>query len=86
MDQLDEACNVTLLRLAKYQQALQRYHGRQAWGWVFNVDDLVLWLIQSNKDYHKLSPPFIIAQVLWPGSYKLQTPDDEVFTNAWNIE
>jgi hypothetical protein len=51
---------------------------------------LVLRLIQSNKNRHKLSlpweGPFIIAEVLRPGSYKLQTPDGEVFTNAWDIE
>ena len=28
MDQLDEACDVTLLRSAKYQQVLRRYHSR----------------------------------------------------------
>ena len=28
MDQLDEARDVTLLRSAKYQQALRRYHSR----------------------------------------------------------
>ena len=28
MDQLDEACNVALLCLAKYQQALRWYHSR----------------------------------------------------------
>ena len=25
-------------------------------------------------------------EVLWLGPYKLKTIDDEVFTNAWNIE
>ena len=28
MDQLDEARNIALLRLAKYQQTLRRYHSR----------------------------------------------------------
>ena len=28
MDQLDEAHDITLLRSAKYQQALRRYHSR----------------------------------------------------------
>jgi hypothetical protein len=50
----------------------------------------VLRLIQSNKDRHKLSPPwegpFIIAEVLRPGTYRVQTADGEVFTNTWNIE
>jgi hypothetical protein len=51
---------------------------------------LVLRLVQSNKDHHKLSPPwegpYIIAEVLKPGTYKLKTADSKVFTNAWNIE
>ena len=56
----------------------------------FNVGDLVLCLVPSNKDRHKLSPPwegpYVVAEVLRPGAYKLKTIDDEVFTNAWNIE
>jgi hypothetical protein len=58
-------------------------------GRAFNVGDLVLCLIQSNKDHHKLSPPwegpFIVAEVLRPRTYKLQTANGKVFTNAWNI-
>jgi len=68
MDQLDEARDVTLLRSAKYQQALQRYHSRRVRDRAFNVEDLVLHLVQSNKDHHKLSPPwegpYIIVEVL----------------------
>ena len=45
MDQLDEARDVALLRLAKYQQALRRYHSRRVRGRAFNVEDLVLHLI-----------------------------------------
>ena len=41
--------------------------------------DLVLRLVQSNKDCHKLSPPwegqYVIAKVLRPGAYKLKTID-----------
>ena len=59
-------------------------------GWAFNVGGLVLCLIQSNKDRHKLSPswegPYVNADVLRPGAYKLKTIDGEVFANAWNIE
>ena len=57
MDQLDEARDIALLRLAKYQQALRRYHSRRVRDRAFNVGDLVLRLVQSNKDRHKLSPP-----------------------------
>ena len=50
MDQLDEVH-------AKYQQALRWYHSHRVWGRAFNIRDLVLYLVQSNKNYHKLSPP-----------------------------
>ena len=90
MDQLDEARDVALLRSAKYQQALRRYHTRWVRGRSFNVGDLVLRLVQSNKDRHKLSPPwegpYVVAKVLRPGAYRLKTINDEVFNNAWNIE
>ena len=56
MDQLDEAHDIALLHSAKYQQVLQRYHGRWVRDQAFNVGDLVLRLVQSNKDHHKLSP------------------------------
>jgi hypothetical protein len=57
LDQLDEARDVTLLHSAKYQQALRRYHSRRVRGHAFNIGDLVLRLVQSNKEHHKLSPP-----------------------------
>ena len=86
MDRLDEARDVALLRSAKYQQALRRYHGRRVRGRAFNIGDLVLRLIQSNKDCHKLSPPlegsYVVAEVLRPGTYKLKTIDGKIFTNA----
>ena len=57
MDQLDEAHDIVLLRSAKYQQALRRYHSRRVRDRSFNIGDLVLRLVQNNKDRHKLSPP-----------------------------
>ena len=55
-------------------------------GQAFNVGDLVLLLIQSNKDRHKLSPlwegPYVITEVLRLGTYKLKTIDGGVFVNA----
>ena len=68
MDQLDEARDVALLRSANYQQALRWYHSRRVRGRAFNFGDLVLRLVQSNKNCHKLSPswegPYIIMEVL----------------------
>ena len=59
-------------------------------GQTFNVEDRVLRLVQSNKNHHKLSPPwegpYVITEVLRLGTYKLKTIDGEVFINAWNIE
>ena len=90
MDQLDEARDVALLHSAKYQQALCRYHARRVRGRAFQVGDLVLRLRQSNKGRHKFTPPwegpFVIAEVLWLGTYKLANEAGEVFKNAWNIE
>ena len=47
-------------------------------------------LRQNNKGRHKLMPPwegpYIVAQVLKPGTYKLANEKGEIFTNAWNIE
>jgi hypothetical protein len=60
------------------------------WGRAFNIEDLVLHLVQSKTDHHKLSSPwegsYVVAEVLRPGTYKLKTFDGQVFTIAWNIE
>ena len=50
MDQLDEAYDIAVLRSAKYQQALRWYHNRRVRDRAFNIGDLVLCLVQSNKD------------------------------------
>ena len=59
-------------------------------GRAFNIGGLVLHLVQSNKDRHKLSPPwegpYVVVEVLRLGTYKLKTINGEVFTNTWNIE
>jgi hypothetical protein len=90
LDQLEEARDVALLHLAKYQQSLRRYHARCIHGRAFSVGDLVLRLKQINEEKHKLTPPwegpYIITEVLHSGTYKIATMKGEVFTNAWNIE
>jgi hypothetical protein len=86
LDQLDEARDVTILHAAKYQQALCQYNSRRVNGQAFNISDLVLRLAQGNKGHHKLTPPwdgpYIITEVLKPGTYKLKTANGKVFTNA----
>ena len=90
MEQLDQARNIALVHSAKYQQALRWNRSRRVRSQAFNIGDLVLHLIQTSKDHHKLSlpweGPYVIAEVLRPGAYKLMTIDGGVFANAWNIK
>ena len=90
VDQLDEARDLALLRSAKYQQTLRRYHRRRLQPRAFQVGDLVLRRIQTNKDRHKLSPPwegpYVVAEALRPGAYRLKDADGNILPNAWNIE
>ena len=89
-DLLDEARDVVTILSAKYQQDLQCYHDRQVRGRSFNVSDLVLRRVMTTKDKHKLSPPwegpYIVAQVLRPGTYRLKDSSGNVLPNAWNID
>jgi hypothetical protein len=90
IDQLDEACDIALLRCAKYQQALRCYHECNVRPCEFHIGDLVLRRVQGSKDMHNLSPPwegpFIIHEVLRLETYKIQYEDGRVVSNAWNIE
>jgi hypothetical protein len=76
---LVEARDVALLHSSRYQHAMRRYYGRTIRERVFQVRDLVLRRVHSNKDRHKLSPPWespiIVDQVLRPGTYKLKDED-----------
>ena len=89
-DRLEEARDVAIIHSAKYQQALRRYHERRIRPRVLQKGDLVLRLRQDKKKKHKLTPPwegpFIVAEVLKPGTYKIANEKGEVYTNAWNIE
>jgi hypothetical protein len=90
LDQLDEACLMTLMHSARYQQSLRRYQARKVRRRDFSEGDLVLRLRQDNRGCHKLSPPWegphVVVKVLKPGTYKLANEDGEELTNAWNIQ
>ena len=90
LDQVDEARDVALLHSARYQQSLRIYQAQRIRRRDLNKRDLVLRLRQDNRGRHKLSPPwegpYIIAEVLKPGTYKLANENGEVFTNAWNTQ
>ena len=57
VDLLEEAHETTVIRSARYQQTLHRYHERKIRGRILEVGDLVLQRTQSTKEKHKLSPP-----------------------------
>jgi hypothetical protein len=56
----------------------------------FSVGDLVLRRIQDESGLHKLNSrwegPFIVKQVIRPGSYRLQGPEGQDVLNSWNIQ
>jgi len=81
---------MALLNSTRYQQKLQRYHDKHVRKRDLNVGDLILRRWQSNQGRHKLTPPwegpYVVAEVLKPGTYMLADEKGAVFTNAWNIE
>jgi hypothetical protein len=57
-DQLEEARDMALLHSARYQQSLQRYHGRGVRSRDLQVGDLVLRLRQDARGANSSSPRF----------------------------
>ena len=57
VDLLEEAHETTVIRSARYQKTVRRYHERKIRGRILEVGDLVLQRTQSTKQKHKLSPP-----------------------------
>lgn len=78
------------LRVARYQQALRRYHCRHIRPRTLEVGDLVLRRVLSREGLHKLSPmwegPFKVARVSRPGAARLETQEGVPIPNAWNIQ
>ena len=81
---------MNIIRSARYQQTLCKYHKRKIRGRILKVSDLVLRRTQSTKKKHKLSPPwegpYTVIEVIRPGTYRLEDDNDNVLTNTWNIE
>ena len=53
VDLLEQAYKTTVIRSARYQQTLHRYHKRKIRGRILEVSDLVLQRTQSTKEKHK---------------------------------
>ena len=89
-DAVEEARETTVIRSARYQQTLRRYHERKVRGSILEVSDLVLWRTQSMKKKYKLSPPwegpYMVTEVIRPGAYQLKDDNSDVLFNTWNIK
>jgi hypothetical protein len=90
IDILEEERLNTVIQSGRYQQTLRRYHDMAIRHRSFAVGDLVLCRILIGEGRYKLSPlwegPFMVAEVTWPGSYRLTQMDGTEIWNSWNIE
>nr|AAR87221.1 retrotransposon protein, putative, unclassified [Oryza sativa Japonica Group] len=90
LDYLEERRRRAVLRAARYQQSLRRYHQRHVRARSLCVDDLVLRRVQTRAGLSKLSPvwegPYRVIGVPRPGSVRLATGDGTELPNPWNIE
>ena len=79
-----------VLRAARYEQALRRYHCRNIRSRMLETGDLVLRRVLSREGLHKLSPmwegPFKVVHISRPGTVRLETQDGIPIQNAWNIQ
>jgi hypothetical protein len=87
---LEEERSNAVIQSARYQQTLRRYHDKTIRHRSFVVGDLVLHRILTGEGRHKLSPlwegPFMVSEVIRPGSYRLTQMDGTKVENSWNIE
>ena len=86
---LEERRDAAAIRVARYQQSMRRYHSRNIRERTLNPGDLVLRRIQKMQNKNKLSPiwegPFVVAEVLRPGTFKLAQEDGTPVPHLWNI-
>jgi hypothetical protein len=90
LDSLEEQRLTAVMRQARHDQQLRRYHDRNVKETSFNVSDLVLRRIQKTDGMHKLfapwEGPFIITEVISPSTYRLQWGDGQGVPNPWKVE
>ena len=90
IDTTEEQRLAALLHNSVYLQGLRRFHDKSVQERSFQVGDLVLRRIQQPKGLRKLkSPwegPFLVSQVVGPGTYRLKSEEGQDVPNAWHIE
>ena len=79
-----------MIQSERYLQGLRRFHNRSVQARSFVVGDLVLRSIPKSDKPHKLAPqwegPYVVSQVLGPGTYCLEEADGTPLPTAWNVE
>ena len=90
VDLLEENHSRAVVRIARYQQVLRRYHSRNIRSRGFEEGDLVLHRLRSGKGTNKLTPKwegsYRVVQVTRFGTVHLETEDGVPVQNSWNIE
>jgi hypothetical protein len=85
LDSLEEQRLAAVMRQARHDQQLRRYHDCNVRETSFNVGDLVLRRIQKTDDMHKLSAPwegpFIVTEVISSSTHRLQWGDGQGVSN-----
>ncbi|XP_077230230.1 uncharacterized protein LOC143863453 [Tasmannia lanceolata] len=90
LDLLEEAREESRIRVAAYKQKVSRYHDSKIRPREFRLRDLVLRkaAISQPKKAGKLSPtwegPYRVKEVIRPGSYRLETLEEQLLPHAWN--
>ncbi|XP_071739783.1 uncharacterized protein [Rutidosis leptorrhynchoides] len=90
LDLLEERREAAVIREASYKQMIEGYYNKRVKPLTFKVGEYVLRLNSASKvEYEgKLGPnwegPYVIAQVLGKGSYKLETSGGKPIPRAWN--
>ena len=87
---LEEIRCRAMVRSARYQQGLRRYHSRRVRPRELQAGDLILRRKQDLSGTNKLSSrwggPFRVVSVSRPGAVRLETEDGRPVQNSWNFE
>ncbi|XP_077232629.1 uncharacterized protein LOC143869981 [Tasmannia lanceolata] len=90
LDLLEELREESQIRAAAYKQKVSRYHDTKIRPREFRTGDLVLRkaAVSQPRKVGKLSPtwegPYRVKEVIRPGSYRLETLDEQLLPHAWN--
>ena len=91
LDLLEEKRCLATLRIASYERRFVRYFNSKAKERRFKEDNLVLRKVLPNTkevNARVLGPnwesPYVIAEVLWPGTYRLKRLDGKMASRSWN--